>query len=72
MIDLNPDDLIIFFKILVPLVPNYLPDLSYNCNFRVEWTGPPPETANGVIKGYKIVYGPSRTWYVQFRRGFLN
>ena len=30
---------------------------------RVEWTAPPAETANGVIKGYKVVYGPSRTWY---------
>ncbi len=45
---------------------NHLPDLINNYNFRVEWTGPPAETANGVIKGYKIVYGPSRTWYNYF------
>ncbi|XP_072155042.1 cell adhesion molecule Dscam1 isoform X22 [Bemisia tabaci] len=30
---------------------------------RVSWVSPPLETANGVIKGYKIVYGPSDSWY---------
>jgi len=29
----------------------------------VEWTAPPAETANGNIKGYKVVYGPSSKWY---------
>uniref|UniRef100_A0A8D8TGN3 Down syndrome cell adhesion molecule-like protein Dscam2 n=1 Tax=Cacopsylla melanoneura TaxID=428564 RepID=A0A8D8TGN3_9HEMI len=30
---------------------------------RVSWVSPPLITANGVIKGYKVVYGPSDTWY---------
>ena len=27
------------------------------------WASPPLASANGVIKGYKVVYGPSKTWY---------
>ncbi|XP_046664820.1 Down syndrome cell adhesion molecule-like protein Dscam2 isoform X1 [Homalodisca vitripennis] len=30
---------------------------------RVSWVSPPLTAANGVIKGYKVVYGPSETWY---------
>lgn len=30
---------------------------------RVSWVSPPLETANGVIKGYKVVYAPSEQWY---------
>nr|CAD7456160.1 unnamed protein product [Timema tahoe] len=30
---------------------------------RVSWVSPPLTSANGVIKGYKVVYGPSDTWY---------
>ncbi|KAK9507868.1 hypothetical protein O3M35_007638 [Rhynocoris fuscipes] len=30
---------------------------------RVSWTSPSPTTANGIIKGYKVIYGPSDTWY---------
>ena len=27
------------------------------------WSSPPLDSANGVIKGYKVIYGPSKTWY---------
>ncbi|XP_042237806.1 Down syndrome cell adhesion molecule-like protein Dscam2 isoform X43 [Homarus americanus] len=30
---------------------------------RVSWSSPPLETVQGVIKGYKVIYGPSDTWY---------
>lgn len=30
---------------------------------RVSWVSPPLESANGVIKGYKVVYAPSDLWY---------
>ncbi|KAK3862534.1 hypothetical protein Pcinc_031611 [Petrolisthes cinctipes] len=30
---------------------------------RVSWSSPPLETVQGVIKGYKVFYGPSDTWY---------
>ncbi|XP_050305225.1 cell adhesion molecule Dscam2 isoform X45 [Anthonomus grandis grandis] len=30
---------------------------------RVSWVSPPLTSANGVIKGYKIIYGPSDTWF---------
>ncbi|XP_025834444.1 Down syndrome cell adhesion molecule-like protein Dscam2 isoform X9 [Agrilus planipennis] len=30
---------------------------------RVSWTSPPLNTANGVIKGYKVIYGPSDSWF---------
>jgi hypothetical protein len=32
-------------------------------SIRVSWTSPPLASANGVIKGYKVIYGPSSTWY---------
>ena len=30
---------------------------------RVSWVSPPLTAANGIIKGYKVVYGPSDIWY---------
>ncbi|XP_071567236.1 Down syndrome cell adhesion molecule 1 isoform X26 [Temnothorax nylanderi] len=30
---------------------------------RVSWVSPPLSAANGVITGYKVIYGPSDTWY---------
>lgn len=30
---------------------------------RVSWVSPPLDSANGVIKGYKVVYAPSELWY---------
>ncbi|XP_029175723.1 Down syndrome cell adhesion molecule-like protein Dscam2 isoform X9 [Nylanderia fulva] len=30
---------------------------------RVSWMSPPLSAANGVITGYKVIYGPSETWY---------
>ncbi|XP_055318376.1 cell adhesion molecule Dscam2 isoform X1 [Sitodiplosis mosellana] len=30
---------------------------------RVSWVSPPLESANGLIKGYKVVYAPSELWY---------
>lgn len=30
---------------------------------RVSWISPPLTAANGVIKGYKVIYGPSDSWY---------
>ncbi|XP_044270286.1 Down syndrome cell adhesion molecule-like protein Dscam2 isoform X42 [Tribolium madens] len=30
---------------------------------RVSWVSPPLNAANGVIKGYKVIYGPSDTWF---------
>ncbi|XP_068899430.1 cell adhesion molecule Dscam1 isoform X25 [Tenebrio molitor] len=30
---------------------------------RVSWVSPPLTAANGVIKGYKVIYGPSDTWF---------
>ncbi|XP_059621855.1 cell adhesion molecule Dscam2 [Phlebotomus argentipes] len=30
---------------------------------RVSWVSPPLESANGIIKGYKVVYAPSDLWY---------
>lgn len=32
-------------------------------SIRVSWTSPPLASANGVIKGYKVIFGPSATWY---------
>ena len=32
-------------------------------SIKVAWVAPPAASANGVIKGYKIIYGPSSTWY---------
>lgn len=39
---------------------------------RVSWTAPNPTTANGVIKGYKVIYGPSDTWYGRYFLYLLN
>lgn len=33
---------------------------------RVSWASPPLETVQGVIKGYKVIYGPSDKWYGKF------
>ncbi|XP_060864192.1 cell adhesion molecule Dscam2 isoform X8 [Metopolophium dirhodum] len=30
---------------------------------RISWVSPPLNTANGVIKGYKVIYGPSDSWF---------
>ncbi|CAH0581341.1 unnamed protein product [Chrysodeixis includens] len=30
---------------------------------RVSWISPPLAAANGLIKAYKVIYGPSDTWY---------
>lgn len=30
---------------------------------RVSWMSPPAGSTNGNIQGYKVVYGPSKTWY---------
>ncbi|XP_043494094.1 Down syndrome cell adhesion molecule-like protein Dscam2 isoform X8 [Polistes fuscatus] len=30
---------------------------------RVSWMSPPLSAANGVITGYKVIYGPSDSWY---------
>uniref|UniRef100_A0A2S2QSK6 Down syndrome cell adhesion molecule-like protein Dscam2 n=1 Tax=Sipha flava TaxID=143950 RepID=A0A2S2QSK6_9HEMI len=30
---------------------------------RISWVSPPLYTANGVIKGYKVIYGPSDSWF---------
>ena len=30
---------------------------------RLSWSSPPLDSANGVIKGYKAVYGPSQLWF---------
>lgn len=34
---------------------------------RVSWVSPPLESANGVIKGYKVVYAPSDLWYGKYQ-----
>ncbi|XP_050442016.1 cell adhesion molecule Dscam2 isoform X15 [Adelges cooleyi] len=30
---------------------------------RISWVSPPLNTANGIIKGYKVIYGPSDSWF---------
>ena len=32
-------------------------------SIKVTWASPPLASANGVIKGYKVIYGPSTVWY---------
>ena len=32
-------------------------------SIKVTWASPPLTSTNGVIKGYKVIYGPSGTWY---------
>lgn len=34
---------------------------------RVSWISPPLAAANGLIKAYKVIYGPSDTWYGKHR-----
>lgn len=38
---------------------------------RVSWVSPPLASANGVIKGYKVIYGPSDSWYGEYSRYFF-
>lgn len=42
---------------------------------RISWVSPPLSTANGVIKGYKVIYGPSDSWfskcYIYFQLMFM-
>jgi len=33
---------------------------------RISWVSPPLNTANGVIKGYKVIYGPSDSWFSKY------
>lgn len=35
---------------------------------RVSWVSPPLTAANGVIKGYKVIYGPSDAWFGKFAK----
>nr|XP_032292783.1 Down syndrome cell adhesion molecule-like protein Dscam2 isoform X33 [Drosophila virilis] len=37
---------------------------------RVSWVSPPLESANGVIKTYKVVYAPSEEWYDETKRHY--
>lgn len=39
---------------------------------RVSWVSPPLESANGVIKGYKVVYAPSDLWYGEYHYLSIN
>ena len=32
-------------------------------SIRASWTPPPAGSTNGIIRGYKVMYGPSQTWY---------
>lgn len=38
---------------------------------RISWVSPPLNTANGVIKGYKVIYGPSDSWFSKYRFRFF-
>jgi hypothetical protein len=38
---------------------------------RVSWVSPSLTSANGVLKGYKVVYGPSDTWYGKYLHSIL-
>ena len=33
---------------------------------RVSWVSPPLSSVQGVIKGYKVMYGPSDQWYSKY------
>ncbi|XP_076062140.1 Down syndrome cell adhesion molecule 1 isoform X8 [Oratosquilla oratoria] len=45
------------------------PPHDVSCNtltsqtIRVTWSSPPLETVQGMIKGYKVIYGPSEQWF---------
>lgn len=32
-------------------------------SIRLSWSSPPLASANGIIKGYKVIYGPSQLWF---------
>nr|XP_040576477.1 Down syndrome cell adhesion molecule-like protein Dscam2 isoform X20 [Lepeophtheirus salmonis] len=32
-------------------------------SIKVTWSSPPLASAHGIIKGYKVIYGPSKVWY---------
>lgn len=32
-------------------------------SIRLSWSSPPLASANGVIKGYKAIFGPSHLWF---------
>ena len=32
-------------------------------SIKISWASPPTTSTNGVIQGYKVIYGPSKTWY---------
>lgn len=38
---------------------------------RISWVSPPLNTANGVIKGYKVIYGPSDSWFSKYKAIYL-
>lgn len=44
---------------------------------RVSWISPPLVSANGIIKGYKVIFGPSETWlgtfynYVRYKKSTI-
>lgn len=33
---------------------------------RLSWISPPLSSANGIIKGYKVIYGPADSWYGKY------
>lgn len=35
-------------------------------SIRLSWTSPMLHTVNGIIKGYKAIYGPSHVWFGRF------
>ena len=35
-------------------------------SIRLSWSSPPLNTVNGIIKGYKAIYGPSQLWFGMF------
>lgn len=37
---------------------------------RASWVSPPLESANGVIKGYKVVFSPSDLWYDEKNKNY--
>lgn len=39
---------------------------------RISWVSPPLNTANGVIKGYKVIYGPSDSWFSKYNTIKIN
>lgn len=35
-------------------------------SIRLSWSSPPLASANGIIKGYKVIYGPAPLWFGKF------